>query len=212
MQIENRKIASLKLYDANPKRHPDNQIELLKKSITEFGWTTPLLVDSDGVVIAGHGRLEAARQLGVKEAPVVQIDDLTPEQVRAYRIADNKLTELGGWDRTVLATELEALRDMDFDFEITGFDADFLNSLTIDEEAVTRGDQPEPWEDDNPVIATATANEIPMATIRFLTDEARDAFFAWLETMDHSIVRHREKSSIYMPARAREAYADEADE
>ena len=121
MKIESRKISELIAYDGNPKTHPKKQIELLKKSILEFGWTVPVLIDRDDIVIAGHGRLEAALRLGLTEAPTICLADLTPSQAQAYRIADNKLTEIGGWDPHLLAIELEALQIDDFDLELTGF-------------------------------------------------------------------------------------------
>ena len=123
MQVEIRKISELVAYVGNPKTHPKNQIDVLKKSLKEFGWTNPVLIDADDVVIAGHGRIEAALHLGMTEAPTIQRDDLTPEQVNAYRILDNKSAELGGFDPHLLAVEFEALQVADFDLDLTGFDA-----------------------------------------------------------------------------------------
>ena len=89
--------------------------------MAQFGWTVPVLVAGDGEVIAGHGRILAATQLGLTEAPVIVLDHLTEAQRRAYRIADNKLTELGAWDEALLAGELQELLAEDVDLSIVGF-------------------------------------------------------------------------------------------
>ena len=117
-----RAVSELKLYEGNPKTHPESQLKLIEKSIQEFGWTTPVLLDRHDVVIAGHGRIEAAQRLGMDRVPTIRLDDLTPDQVRAYRIADNRLTELGPWDTESLVGELEALNLAGFDIDVTGFD------------------------------------------------------------------------------------------
>ena len=128
-KIEFVNIESLRLYSSNAKQHPDTQIELIKRSMKEFGWTVPVLVDGERGVIAGHGRIEAAKALGIEEVPVIFLDYLTPAQARAYRIADNKLTELGDWDEGLLVEEFKALREMNFDLELTGFDKLEVQSL-----------------------------------------------------------------------------------
>ena len=126
MQIETIPIRSLVAYENNPKRHPEGQIRALKESLHQFGWTNPVLVDSENVVIAGHGRLEAAAQIGMQTVPVVRISDLTPEQVKAYRIADNRIAELSEWDPFLLAENLVDLDEIevgDSGFTPTGFKA-----------------------------------------------------------------------------------------
>ena len=95
-------------------------------SIASYGWTVPLLVTEDGEVIAGHGRLLAARHLGLTEVPVIRLSHLTPEQVRAYRVADNQLVLAGAWDEELLAAELHALNAAGFDLDLTGFDQEEL--------------------------------------------------------------------------------------
>ena len=101
--------------------------------MAEFGWTVPVLVAGDGEVIAGHGRILAAAQLGLTEAPVIVLDHLTEEQRRAYRLADNKLTELGAWDEALLAGELQELAADDFDLSLIGFsDAELDQLLAFD--------------------------------------------------------------------------------
>ena len=115
-------------YEKNP-RHNDEAVEAVARSIKEFGWQQPIVVDKDMVVIVGHTRLKAAEQLGLTEVPVVVADHLTPEQVQAYRIADNKTGELAEWDYALLPMELKDLQNADFDLSVLGFDADELDQL-----------------------------------------------------------------------------------
>lgn len=115
-------ISKLLPYAANAKDHPPEQVEKIAASMTEFGWTVPCLVADDGELIAGHGRVLAAVSLGLTKAPVIILGHLTEDQRRAYRIADNKLTELGDWNEDRLAQELQELVASDFDLGLTGFD------------------------------------------------------------------------------------------
>ncbi|MFY8163227.1 MAG: ParB/Srx family N-terminal domain-containing protein [Brevundimonas sp.] len=108
-------------YAANSRTHDQAQINQIAASIAEFGFTNPVLVDADGMIIAGHGRVLAARQLGMLEVPVLVLDHLTDQQKRAYVIADNKLGLTSGWDDNVLRAEMEALLDGDFDLSTLGF-------------------------------------------------------------------------------------------
>ena len=98
MLIETLKIDDLKPYEKNAKTHPKKQVDLLAENITRFGFTTPVLVDKDNNVIAGHGRLLALKQLSKTEVPCVRMEYLTPEEVKALRLADNRIAELGEWD------------------------------------------------------------------------------------------------------------------
>lgn len=120
--IETWPLVRLKPYAKNAKTHGAEQVAKIAASMVEFGWTVPVLVDGAGEVIAGHGRIRAAEQLGLAEVPVIVLDHLTEAQRRAYRIADNKLTELGGWDDTLLGEELRDLMGESFDLSLTGFD------------------------------------------------------------------------------------------
>lgn len=122
-QVRQVPIAALKPYTNNPRTHSKKQIAQIAKSIETFGWTNPILVDEDRGVIAGHGRLEAAKRLGLKQVPVLAFAHMSETQKRAYIIADNKLAENAGWDEGLLAIELQGLMniDLDFDLEITGF-------------------------------------------------------------------------------------------
>lgn len=113
-------------YERNSRKHSSEQIERIARSIEEFGFTNPILVDGTNGIIAGHGRLMAARKLGLSEVPVIQLDHLTEEQKRAYIIADNRLAELSEWDDDILKSELFELQEFGFDLELTGFDDSFL--------------------------------------------------------------------------------------
>ena len=115
-------VSSLIPYERNAKKHPEDQIEKLKDSIQEFGFISPCLIDEQNRIIAGHGRVEAAKQLGLETVPCVYVEGLTEEQRRAYIIADNRLTELGGWDMDIVFEELTDLDDMGFNVELTGFE------------------------------------------------------------------------------------------
>ena len=108
-------------YDKNAKTHSPEQVEKLAASIREFGFVSPILIDEQNQIIAGHGRVLAAKALGMKKIPAVNVEGLTEAQRRAYIIADNRLTELGGWDMETVRAELEELQADGFDTEITGF-------------------------------------------------------------------------------------------
>src|ERR1019366_4191804 len=131
LQIENLPIASLKPSARNPRTHSPKQIEQIGRSIREFGFTNPVLVDADGGVIAGHGRIEAAKSLGITRVPTIRLDHMTDAQKRAYVIADNRLAETAGWDRELLALELQYLSslDLEFDTTLTGFDSPEIDVL-----------------------------------------------------------------------------------
>lgn len=120
-------IEKIRAYDRNAKKHPKEQVEAIAKSITEFGFNQPIVVDIANVVIVGHGRLEAAHSLGLDTVPVVTVD-LSPEQARAYRIADNKLNE-SDWDFDLLVTELQTIHAEDYPIDLTGFSTTEFNNL-----------------------------------------------------------------------------------
>lgn len=115
-------LSNLKPYEKNAKIHGTGQIEKLKASIEEFGFLTPCLIDENYNIIAGHGRVMAAKDLGMETVPCVFIEGLTEAQRKAYILADNRLGELGEWDMELVNSELMELQDMDFDIELTGFE------------------------------------------------------------------------------------------
>ena len=117
-------------YARNARTHSPEQVAQIAASIAEFGFTNPILAGSDGVIVAGHGRLAAAQKLGLATVPVVVLDHLTPTQRRAYIIADNRTAELAGWDNELLAIEFAELADAGFDNLLTGFTQDEIDALT----------------------------------------------------------------------------------
>lgn len=141
MNVQQVKIEKVKPYDKNPRKNKA-AVDYVANSIKEFGFQQPIVVDKDMVVIAGHTRLKAAKKLKLKEVPVVIADNLTEEQVKAYRLADNKTAEKAEWDFDLLTDELLSLQELDFDMEQFGFDFDFGE----DEEAV----EDDNWEADVP--------------------------------------------------------------
>ncbi|MDH5525169.1 MAG: site-specific DNA-methyltransferase [Desulfobulbaceae bacterium] len=132
MQVELKKIDSLIPYRKNARTHSEEQIRQLAASLKEFGWTNPVLVDGKNGVIAGQGRLMAAKSLGMEEAPVIELAGLTATQKRAYILADNKLAELAGWDKNLLCLELNDLQELDFDLSLIGFAAGEISSMLAD--------------------------------------------------------------------------------
>jgi ParB-like chromosome segregation protein Spo0J len=136
-------------YARNARTHSEDQVAQIAASIVEFGWLNPVLIDDAGNVIAGHGRLLAARSLGLGTVPVIRASHLTPAQVRAYRLADNRLAELSGWHEELLVAELAALRDEDVDLGLLGFDDAEIDRLLAgsDEEAGSADEAPEPPSD-----------------------------------------------------------------
>ena len=126
------KISQLKPFKRNARTHTKRQIRQIAESIRVFGFVNPILVDRDNRIIAGHGRVEAAKLLGMDEVPTIRLEDLSEEQIQAYVIADNRLGELAGWDREILAIELQHLLTLDcadFDVEITGFEIAEIDAI-----------------------------------------------------------------------------------
>ena len=128
-KIEQRSVAKLIPYAANSRTHSDAQVAQIAASIKEFGWTNPILVSGDNSIIAGHGRLMAARKLDMEEVPVIVLDHLSKAQQRALVIADNQLAMNAGWDINMLKAEIEDLNLENFNLELLGFDDDFLDGL-----------------------------------------------------------------------------------
>lgn len=129
LQIEMLPVDRLIPYIRNARTHSDDQIAQIAASIAEFGFTNPILIGEDEVIIAGHGRLMAAKALGLTEVPVIVLDHLTEAQRRALVIADNRIAENAGWDDDLLRSELAALREADFDLDLIGFDESELDEI-----------------------------------------------------------------------------------
>jgi DNA modification methylase len=129
MQIKEVEVTALIPYAKNSRTHDDAQVAQIAASIKEFGWTNPILIDGDKGIIAGHGRLMAARKLKMDKVPVIELNGMTDAQKKAYVIADNRLALNAGWDNAMLTIELQELEDEGFDLFLTGFDQNELDAL-----------------------------------------------------------------------------------
>ena len=137
-EVQEVTLRNLVPYAQNAKIHGAGQIDKLKKSIEEFGFLTPCLIDRDFNIIAGHGRVMAAKELGMESVPCVFIEGLTEAQRRAYILADNRLGELGEWDIDIVASELQWLSENDVDIDLTGFTIEdqYLDTEPIDDNGI----------------------------------------------------------------------------
>ncbi len=129
LKVEYRDPKVLKPYDRNARTHSKKQIRQIADSIKEFGFTNPVLIDGTSRIIAGHGRVAAARLLGIDEVPTIRLENMSEVEIRAYVIAENRLAELADWDDEILAIELQALVELDFDVEVTGFETAEIDLL-----------------------------------------------------------------------------------
>lgn len=125
-EIQSVPISSIEPYHKNQKKHPKKQIQQIADSITAFGFNQPIVVDGNGVIVVGHGRYEAAKILGMQEVPVVRLENLSEEEIKAYRLADNKLNE-SPWDMDLVIDELKDIAGAGMDVSITGFESDILS-------------------------------------------------------------------------------------
>lgn len=146
MEVIYKKVNELKPYERNARTHSKEQVDQIVKSIQEYGFTNPLLIDEKNNIIAGHGRLEASKKLNYIEVPCIVLKGLTEAQKRAYIIADNKMALNAGWNDELLKLELEDLKALDFDLELTGFTTDELNDLLKSDEdiEIVEDEAPEP--------------------------------------------------------------------
>lgn len=132
MQIIYKKIDDVIPYENNPRKN-DEAVDYVAKSIKEFGFKVPIIVDKNNVIVTGHTRLKAAKQLGLKEVPTIMADDLTEEQIKAFRLADNKVSEFANWDFDLLNSELDDISNInmeDFGFSEVNIDWDDVEDLT----------------------------------------------------------------------------------
>ena len=139
LQVQQWSVEKLLPYARNARTHTDEQVAQVAASIIEFGWTNPILIGPDGVIIAGHARLAAARKLNMTEVPVIVLDHLTPTQRRALVLADNRLALSAGWDEEMLRVELESLEEEGFDLDIVGFTEEEIEELLADPERTREG-------------------------------------------------------------------------
>lgn len=136
MKIQYKAVSSLIAYEKNARTHSDNQVTQIANSIQEFGFTNPVLIDKDGVIIAGHGRVLAAVQLGMTEVPTIVLDYLSDRQRRAYVLADNKIAMNSGWDFEMLSSEVSDLMEMNFDIDVVGFNEQEIDALLQDDNSI----------------------------------------------------------------------------
>ncbi len=151
-QVLDRSVSSLKPYARNARTHSKKQIRQIADSIERFGFTNPVLVSDEGEIIAGHGRVEAARLLGMKSVPTIALSHLSETERRAYVLADNKLALNAGWDREILAIELQGLIDLGFDMSVTGFSLAEID-FALDEAGDSDPDGSDAPEDAVPAMA-----------------------------------------------------------
>jgi len=133
MKIETADINTIKPYENNPRKLKDSAIEKVAMSLKEYGFRQPIVVDKDRIIVVGHTRYRASKKLGLKEVPITIADNLTPEQINAYRIADNRTAEESEWDSELLAMEIKDLEAKDFKLDLLGFNEDQLNDILFDE-------------------------------------------------------------------------------
>ena len=152
--VEHVAIAALKPYSSNARVHSPKQIAEIASSIKAFGFNNPVLIDKVGTIIAGHGRVEAAKKLGLDTVPCLRLEHLSEAQKRAYILADNKLAEKAGWDREILRIELQHLTtlELDFDVTITGFEMAEIDVLLGEAEAKPDADDVVPPPADGPAV------------------------------------------------------------
>jgi len=156
-QIESILVSKLVPHEQNPRKHSKKQIRQIAESIKTFGFKAPVLIDSGNRLICGHGRIEACKLLGIDRVPSIRADDFDEAQIRAYMIADNRLTENSEWDGALLAENFKILTDLDLDFglEITGFDYGDIEKMLIEEEDQPNSEEaPVPDPEDLPPIAS----------------------------------------------------------
>jgi len=175
-KIEQWPTAKLLPYIRNARTHSEAQIAQIAASIAEFGFTNPILAGSDGIIVAGHGRLAAAQKLGLDVVPVVVLDHLTQTQRRALVIADNRIAENAGWDDAMLRIELAALAEDDFDVALTGFDDEALADLMAGEEPDNEGQSDEDAAPEVPVKPASKSGDVwIMGQHRLLCGDSTDA-------------------------------------
>jgi DNA modification methylase len=166
LNVDYRKVETLIPYARNPRTHSDAQVAKIAASIVEYGWTNPVLVDGDNGVIAGHGRLAAARRLGLSEVPVIELGHLSPAQKRAYVISDNRLALDAGWDEELLALEFAELSEAGYDLALTGFDDAEIQGLLADNDGEGEGAKddgaPDAADDvpDEPAVPVSRAGDV----------------------------------------------------
>ena len=160
LQVVTWPVEKLIPFARNARTHSDEQVAQIAASIAEFGWTSPILAGPDGIIIAGHARLQAARKLGMTEVPVIVLDHLTEAQRRALVILDNRLPLNAGWDEQLLRVELESLREDEFDLDLLGFTDEEIENLLRDPEVAAEGQTDEDAVPEAPETAVTVLGDI----------------------------------------------------
>ncbi|WP_372624272.1 site-specific DNA-methyltransferase [Falsiroseomonas sp.] len=172
-----RPVAGLSPYDRNARTHSRKQIHQIAASIRQFGFTNPVLIDGNGCIIAGHGRVQAAKQIGMDRVPTVLLEHLTEAELRAYRLADNRLAEKAGWDPEILKIELQGLAELelDFDLELTGFETAEID-LILDGQPAVKDDPADavPEAPDAAAAVTRAGDLWELGPHRLLCGDSRD--------------------------------------
>ncbi|HZH27417.1 MAG TPA: DNA methyltransferase [Azospirillaceae bacterium] len=168
--------SALQPHPRNPRTHGKKQIEQIRRSIERFGFTNPVLVDGEGRLIAGHGRVAAAKLLGMDRVPTIRLDHMTEAEVRAYALADNRLAELAGWDKQLLALELSYIAELDltFDLTLTGFETADMDVMLVGDEADEEDEEHLLPPDDRPAV-TRPGDLWQLGRHRILCGDATDA-------------------------------------
>lgn len=175
LQIKYLPVASLQGYEGNARQHSKAQLKKLKRSIRQNGWTNPILIDEAGMVLAGHGRLAAAIELGIDRVPTIELSRMTPAQKRAYILADNKIAEQASWSKGMLLGEMKDLADLGFDLEETGFDTSEIDRILAFEDAEPKVDDDVHLPaDDAPAPVCRTGDLWEIGKHRLLVGDARD--------------------------------------
>lgn len=157
LKIEYRKVSELLPYARNARTHSDAQVSQLAASIKEFGFNNPVAIDADGMILCGHGRVMAAQKLHMAEVPTVCLSHLSDTQVKAYILADNKLALNAGWDNDLLKVELEDLKDLDFDLNLTGFSDEELKAILVEDPTEAHEDN---FDGEPPEVAKSQLGDI----------------------------------------------------
>lgn len=157
LKIEYRKVSELLPYARNARTHSDEQVSQLAASIKEFGFNNPVAIDADGMILCGHGRVMAAQKLHMTEVPTVCLSHLSDTQVKAYILADNKLALNAGWDNDMLKVELEDLKDLDFDLNLTGFSDEELKDILVEDPTEAHEDN---YDGEPPEVAKSQLGDI----------------------------------------------------
>lgn len=157
LKIEYRKVSDLLPYARNARTHSDEQVSQLAASIKEFGFNNPVAIDADGMILCGHGRVMAAQKLHMAEVPTVCLSHLSETQVKAYILADNKLALNAGWDNDMLKVELEELKDIDFDLNLTGFSDEELKDILVEDPTEVQEDN---FDSEPPEVAKSQLGDI----------------------------------------------------